>query len=124
MRQILCDMPTLSVSLSIRGQYFNELQIDRLVKQPTNRDTWLQVHANQEYTLHVNITRHGNRTSNNVHCPKFSKGKTEGWFLTLGRQYDGQLMALKRIVCKNSKTSHQLSFLTPQSKCMYLQSFY
>lgn len=48
-----------------------------------------------------------------VHCPKFPKGKDEGWFLTLGDPYNGELMAMKRCAYRNNKSSHQLSFITP-----------
>lgn len=49
-----------------------------------------------------------------VYCPKFPKGKDEGWFLTLGDPYNGELIALKRCAYRAAKSSHQISFITPQ----------
>lgn len=70
----------------------------------------------QEYTLQVNLNRLGQRSSKSIHCPKFPKVKDEGWFLTLGNQYDGELIALKRIGYRNNRSSHQLGFMAPAMK--------
>lgn len=107
-------MPTIHVEIKIRGQFKEELEIDRPVMQPISKDQWLEVHLDQEYTLNVTLTRLGTRHSNSIHCPKFPKGKDEGWFLTLGNQNDGELIALKRIGYKSSRSFHQLTFVTPK----------
>lgn len=106
-------MPTIHLEIKIRGQFNQELEIERPVKQPISRDDWMEVHAGQEYTLHVALTRLGMRNLSTIHCPKFPKGKDEGWFLTLGNQSDGELIALKRIGYKSSRSFHQLTFTTP-----------
>ena len=61
----------------------------------------------------MTIIRLGMRSSKYIHCPKFPKDKDEGWFLTLGTQRDGELHALKRIVYRQNKSIHQLSFAAP-----------
>lgn len=106
-------MPTIHVEIKVRGQLKEQLEIDRPVMQPITRDQWMEVHAGQEYTLNVTLTRLGMRNLSSIHCPKFPKGKDEGWFLTLGNQNDGELIALKRIGYKNSRSFHQLTFVTP-----------
>lgn len=112
--QVLCDMPTINVEVTIRGQFKEQSEIGRPVMQPITKDQWLEVHADQEYTVHVVLTRLGKRSSGSIHCPKFPKGKDEGWFLTLGNQNDNELIALKRIGYKSNRSFHQLTFVTPK----------
>lgn len=112
--RVLCDMPTINLNITLRGQYFDQEQIVQSIEQPIKRDGWLKIHANQEYTIHVQLTRLGTRTSNNIHCPKFPKGKDEGWFLTLGCPNDGELIAMKRIAYRSNRSVHQLTFYAPQ----------
>lgn len=107
-------MPTIHVEIKIRGQFKQQLDLERAVIQPINRDQWLEVHVDQEYTLNVALKRSETKKSSSIHCPKFPKGKDEGWFLTLGNQNDGELIALKRIGYKSSRSFHQLTFVTPK----------
>lgn len=118
--KVIYDLPTLNVDLALRGM-FQDSTVDRPVKQPPGPDTWLPVHANQEYVLRVNLTRIGQRTVKSIHCPKFPKGKDEGWFLNLGNQYDGDLIALKRIGYKTNQSSHQLTFVAPPMKGSFMR---
>jgi len=122
--KVLCDMPTLNISIVIKGQLHENEDACRPVKQPMTKDDWLEVHQDQEYTIQVNFNRIHNvspsKKSNSasaipkVHCPKFPKGKDEGWFLTLGDPFNGELIALKRCAYRSAKSSHQISFITPQ----------
>lgn len=112
--RVLCDMPTINVAIVVRGQYFDQDDVERTIVQPPTRDTWLQVHANQEYTINVQLTRLGKKTGNSIHCPKFPKGKDEGWFMTLGCANTGELIAMKRIAYRSNRSAHQLSFFVPQ----------
>ena len=111
--KVLCDMPSLSVQIALRGPYEGDSEADRLVQQPPNRDNWMTVYADHEYVLVVNFHRLGQLTSTSIHCPKFPKGKDEGWFLTLGTLQNNELIAMKRCVYRSSKSSHQLTFFTP-----------
>jgi len=122
--KVLCDMPTIHVEIKIRGQFKEQPEIERPVMQPLNRDQWLEVHLDQEYTINVTLTRLGKRNSSTIHCPKFPKGKDEGWFLTLGNQNDGELIALKRIGHKSSRSFHQLTFVTPKRTGRVIYTLY
>lgn len=138
-------MPTINVEIILRGEHENR-DVDRVVKQPPNKNEWIPISPNQvsiyisqirliscfliysmivtqEYTIQVNLNRLGQRSSKSIHCPKFPKGKDEGWFLTLGNQYDGELIALKRIGYRNNRSSHQLGFMAPGMKGTLYRKF-
>lgn len=121
-------MPTLDVSILLVGQLHANHGESRLIKQPMTKDDWIEVHQDQEYTIQVNFNRlqmasqqkQQRRPSGGaasvipkVHCPKFPKGKDEGWFLTLGDPFNGELLALKRCAYRNNRSSHQISFIAP-----------
>ncbi|KAH9644006.1 hypothetical protein HF086_004267 [Spodoptera exigua] len=92
----ICDMPTLDVKLSVRGLWFDgEGEQDKL-----------------EYTLLIDLNRRGGNP-NTVLCPRFPRGKNEGWILTLGTVDDGELHALKRVPPKGTT---QVTFYTPSRK--------
>lgn len=122
--KVLCEMPTINIEISIRGDYLGQSDVNRILPQPTNRNNWLEVHANQEYTLNVNLHRLGVRPSNTIYCPKFARGKDEGWFLTLGCQSNGELIALKRIASRTNRSSQQLTFSTPKKTGRILYTVY
>lgn len=117
-------MPTVNIEISVRGDYRGESDVNRKIQQPTNRNDWLEVHANQEYTLNVNLHRLGVRSSNLIYCPKYARGKDEGWFLTLGCQSNGELIALKRIASRTNRSSQQLTFSTPKITGRVLYTVY
>ncbi|XP_060805871.1 activating signal cointegrator 1 complex subunit 3 [Amyelois transitella] len=105
----ICDLPTLDIKLSVRGLWFDsDGEQDKRIKQPPNRE-WMPIHADQEYTLVIELNRRGGNP-NNVLCPRFPRGKNEGWFLTVGTVDDGELHALKRIPPKGTA---QVTFYTP-----------
>ena len=109
-------MPVLNVSISIRGWWENKsAEEERHFKQPPTKGNWIQVHADQEYTLMVQLERPGNGRELKVHSPRFPRGKDEGWFLTLGSVETGELMALKRVsAVRSRKNFQQLTFFTPK----------
>ncbi|KXJ73287.1 hypothetical protein RP20_CCG016160 [Aedes albopictus] len=119
--KVLCSLPSINVQLAIRGPYGDEPNADRPVTQPQTRDTWMEIYAEQEYVLNVQMIRLGSFETLNIHCPKFPKGKDEGWFLTLGHQAEGELIAMKRCVYRSNKSSHQLCFYAPRrlGRCIY-----
>ncbi|XP_055607496.1 activating signal cointegrator 1 complex subunit 3 [Uranotaenia lowii] len=119
--KVLCSLPSINLQLSIRGPFGNGQNADRPIQQPQNRDTWLELYAEQEYVLNVQMIRLGSFETLNIHCPKFPKGKDEGWFLTLGHQAEAELIAMKRCVYRSNKSSHQLSFVAPRrlGRCIY-----
>lgn len=111
--KVLKDLPTIKMEISVRGP-FNELECtERKIPQPQNKTEWLEVNANEEYTLIVNLNRLGPHTSEHMHCPKFPKPKNEGWFLVLGNRENGELLAMKRCAYRSNKSTHHLIFTTP-----------
>lgn len=40
-------MPTIIVDIVLRGPYYDQEDLNRVVKQPMNRNDWLEVHADQ-----------------------------------------------------------------------------
>lgn len=115
--KVLCDMPVLNVNISICGWWENEsTKQERHFKQPLTKRDWIQVHADQEYTLMVQLERVNRARDLKVHSPRFPRGKDEGWFLTLGNIESGELMALKRVsAIKGSGKCQQLTFFTPKT---------
>jgi activating signal cointegrator complex subunit 3 len=110
-------MPVLYVNISIRGWWDNvsEEQEERHFEQPPKKDNWIQVHADQEYTVVVQLERTNSTSELKVHSPRFPRGKDEGWFLTLGSVETGELMALKRVSAVRSRRNLQhLTFFTPK----------
>lgn len=110
--KVIKDLPTINVELKIRGPLKDKVEVDQPIKQPLNRNNWIQVHADEEYVLVVNLYRLGARSSNYIYC-RFPKPKDEGWFLTLGHQENGELLGLKRVNYKSSRSSHHLIFNAP-----------
>ncbi|KAJ8709095.1 hypothetical protein PYW07_008921 [Mythimna separata] len=109
----ICDMPTLDIKMRVRGLWFDsDGEQDKPVRQPPSRDQWMPLHADQEYTLLLELNRRGGNP-NNVLCPRFPRGKNEGWFVTMGTVDDGELHALKRV---SPRGTAQVTFYTPSRK--------
>ncbi|XP_035776945.1 activating signal cointegrator 1 complex subunit 3-like [Anopheles albimanus] len=122
--KVLSNLPSLNIQISIRGPYAEELDVERLISQPQTRDQWLEIYTDQEYVLNVQIIRLGSMESLSIHCPKFPKGKDEGWFLTLGHQAEGEVIALKRCVYRNKRSTHQLCFYAPRVEGRRIYTLY
>ncbi|XP_049885974.1 activating signal cointegrator 1 complex subunit 3 isoform X2 [Pectinophora gossypiella] len=119
--EIICALPTTDVRLSVRGVWFDaEHEQDKLIKQPCETNVWVPLHANQEYTLVVDLKRRGGPV-NSVFCPRFPKIKNEGWFLTLGTTEYGELHALKRV---QPKGTGQVTFYTPSKTGRIIYTIY
>jgi activating signal cointegrator complex subunit 3 len=117
-------MPVLNVNISVRGWWENKsAKEERHFKQPPTRHDWIKVHADQEYTLTVQLERTNRARELKVHSPRFPRGKDEGWFLTLGCVETGELMALKRVsAVRGSRNCQQLTFFTPRTTGKNLQA--
>lgn len=74
----------------------------------------MQINLNRIQNQSIQRKAGGGGIIPRVNCPKFPKGKDEGWFLTLGDPFNGELIALKRCAYRNYKSSHQISFITPE----------
>jgi activating signal cointegrator complex subunit 3 len=110
-------MPVLNVDISVCGCWEDEsTRQERSFKQPPTKSDWIEVHAEQEYTLMVQLERVNWKRDLKVHSPRFPRAKDEGWFLTLGSIESGELMALKRVsAVRGSRKCQQLTFFTPKT---------
>ncbi|KOB71269.1 Uncharacterized protein OBRU01_13977 [Operophtera brumata] len=95
----IMDLPTLDIKLQIRGLWFD---VDH------EQDK-------REYTILINMNRRGGNPSN-VLCPRFPRGKNEGWFVTLGTADNQELHALKRVPPRGTA---QVTFYTPSYTGMH-----
>lgn len=121
--QTIRDLPSINVEIKLRGPLKDKHEVERIIKQPVNYKEWNDIHAGDEYTLMVNLHRLGQKTSNHIYC-RFPKPKDEGWFLTLGRQENGELLALKRVAYRSNKSSHQLIFTAPNTPGRIIYTIY
>ncbi|XP_014672686.1 PREDICTED: activating signal cointegrator 1 complex subunit 3-like [Priapulus caudatus] len=128
--QVLHQLPVLETSLSIKGWWADgekELEVDvsegsgtRLVNKP-----WIEVHADQEYVLNVNLTRlNRNKGERRAHTPQFPKPKDEGWFLMLGEIDLREVLALKRIGFVRGRQRAPLVFYTPEREGRVIYTLY
>ncbi|KAG6462956.1 hypothetical protein O3G_MSEX013556 [Manduca sexta] len=119
--EAICDLPTLGLKFYVRGLWYDaDHEQDKRVTQPPSRDQWLPLHADQEYTLVIEIQRRGGNPSN-VLCPRFPRGKSEGWIVTLGAVDSGELHALKRVPPKGTA---QVTFYTPSQRGRIIYTVY
>uniref|UniRef100_A0A2Z5TZE8 U5 small nuclear ribonucleoprotein 200 kDa helicase n=1 Tax=Reticulitermes speratus TaxID=60591 RepID=A0A2Z5TZE8_9NEOP len=114
--RVLCNMPVLNVNISIRGWWENKrAEEERHFKQPPTKENWIEVHADQEYTLMVQLECTNSARDLKVYSPRFPRRKDEGWLLALGSVETGELMALKRVsAVRSRKNFQQLTFFTPK----------
>lgn len=113
-------MPTINLDIKIRGPLKDQLNFEQTIKQPLDRKTWCEIHANEEYQLIASLNRLGRRSSDYIYS-RFPKPKNEGWFLTIGDQENGELIALKRVSMKSNRNTNFLIFNAPQKlgRCIY-----
>lgn len=117
-------MPKLGIKLDVIGSLNGANDVFQQVKMPPNKDHWMHIHQNEEYTIQAKFHRNIEKSSRNkrnkehtipkVHCPKFSKVKDEGWFMILGDSNNGELLALKRCSYRNSNSYHSVTFTAPE----------
>lgn len=112
--KVIKETPKLKLEFKIRGPCSTmEVEGERSLVQPSNRNKWTEILADHEYTLIANIYRMGSRLSDHMYCPKFPKPKDEGWFMTLGCIENGEVIAMKRVMYRSNTSSHQLVFNAP-----------
>ncbi|CAH2095219.1 unnamed protein product [Euphydryas editha] len=117
----ICDLPTLDLTFNVRGLWYDaDHEQDKRIRHPAPKDQWIPLHADQEYTLVIDMARRGGNP-NNVLCPRFPRGKNEGWFITLGSLEYGELHALKRVPAKG--TTH-VTFYTPSNTGRIIYTVY
>lgn len=110
--QVIKDVPTINVELKVRGQLNDQSEAEQVIKQPSDRNVWYKLHANEEYQLVLSLHRLGAKSSDYIYS-RFPKPKTEGYFLTLGCQESGELIGLKRFSSKASRSTSHVVFNAP-----------
>lgn len=112
-------LPLLNVNVAVRGWWANtenqsEARVNiRSTEENRKNSDWVEVHADQEYSLAIHLHRVNRGQDLRIHAPKFPKPKDEGWFLVLGEVESGELLALKRVPPVRGRATHTLSFKTP-----------
>ncbi|XP_055949414.1 activating signal cointegrator 1 complex subunit 3-like [Argiope bruennichi] len=129
--QTLTTLPVISLSAAIKGWWdesSNEEMRSLNLKEFHGRRPdahWLDVHADQEYVLNVNLQRLSKpKGDRKAIAPKFPKQKEEGWFLVLGSVEEKELIAMKRVPYIFNKAQQQLVFYTPEKTGRVLYKLY
>ncbi|KAK0079487.1 hypothetical protein PV325_001204 [Microctonus aethiopoides] len=111
--QVVKTLPIIQVKLSLQNS-LNDASKIRSIVQPMKSSDSIDIIANEDYTLLIEMRRKNNPASK-VHNPKFHKGKDEGWFVILGDVRNNEVWALKRISSiKTQARTYQLQFTAPQ----------
>lgn len=111
--QVVKTLPIIQVKLSLQNS-LNDASKIRSIVQPMKSSDSIDIIANEDYTLLIEMRRKNNPASK-VHNPKFHKGKDEGWFVILGDVRSNEVWALKRISSiKTQARTYQLQFTAPQ----------
>ncbi|XP_026331439.1 activating signal cointegrator 1 complex subunit 3 [Hyposmocoma kahamanoa] len=119
--KVICNLPTLDVKLAVRGLWVeSDCEQDRTIRQPASSSSWMPLHADQEYTLLVEMRRRGGNSSN-IACSRFPRSKNEGWFITLGTVEYRELHALKRV---QPRGTAQVTFNTPSQTGRIIYTVY
>ncbi|XP_071491238.1 activating signal cointegrator 1 complex subunit 3-like [Diadema antillarum] len=128
--QVMERLPLVTVGLSMSGwwasgghQESRHLPSTYLNRRAKDED-FIQVHADQQYVLQVDLKRLRRSRESKAHTPRFPKAKDEGWWLVLGDVDNKDLLALKRIGFIRGKTVVQLSFYTPERVGRVIYSLY
>lgn len=111
--EVLRNLPQMSLTVSLCKP---EEKLDNIRKElvfPTKEAVHLNVKPNEEYCLEIEFFRRNGPSRRKIFAPKFPKDKNEGWFVTLGNKYSGELLALRRINLRGSRTTSQISFTAP-----------
>ncbi|PIK56649.1 putative activating signal cointegrator 1 complex subunit 3 [Apostichopus japonicus] len=130
--EVLQKLPVIDVRLGIKGWWAKGNQeekrrLEGIIKDYAKDDQYITVHADQEYVLEIEITRISKSRHKNdqkAFSPRFTKAKTEGWFMVLGDIENRELMALKRVGFVQSRSTVQLSFYTPENPGRYIYNLY
>ncbi|XP_022221242.2 activating signal cointegrator 1 complex subunit 3 [Drosophila obscura] len=119
MYKVIQQLPEIALKMSVEGRFMAEEYAKRPLALEANT-TWLQLHANEDYVLRIDLQRlnasgsghrrAGGQSGYAVHCPKYAKPKNEAWFLTLGSQANDELLAMKRLTLRGQRTTNRISF--------------
>lgn len=110
---VIRNLPQMSLRVSLCKP---EEKGDKISKEnvfPAKSRPQLNVKSKEDYCLEIEFLRKNGPARRKIYAPKFPKDKNEGWFLSLGNKYTGELLALKRINLRGSRTTAQISFRAP-----------
>lgn len=122
--EVLRNLPQMSLTISLCRPVEKGDDISKVIVFPTKSTPHLNVKPNEEYCLQVEFLRKNGPTRRKIYAPKFPKDKNEGWFVSLGNKFTGELLALRRINLRGSKTTAQISFRAPKIIGRTKLSFY
>ncbi|KAL7728232.1 hypothetical protein ACLKA6_005645 [Drosophila palustris] len=119
--RVVQDLPEIALQISVEGRYLDAEYAKRALSIVDGAIVWTPLHANEEYVLCVDLQRlnvaagqrrggGGGGQSYAIHCPKYPKPKNEAWFLTLGSQSNDELLAMKRLTLRGTRSSNRISF--------------
>lgn len=129
---VIGKLPQIQVNLSIKG-WWEGGEGQHNIHVNNSRDggrrpdsDWIQVHADQEYVIHVDLLR-VNKTKRNdskATAPRFPKPKDEGWFLVIGEVENREVIALKRTGFVRGRSRQQLAVYTPETTGRVIYTLY
>lgn len=132
--QVLCDMPVLSIHISLQTVWGNESEesseVSKVEKLPLKRGSWTSVVGGHDYVLTIEMQRLNKSKSSGgsgcrAYCPKFPRGKDEGWFLILGNIEARELIALKRVFSlRGGRNTQSLTFTVPSKPGRLILTLY
>lgn len=131
----LSHLPVINVGISVKGSWddsvegHNELSISTLTADKRDENTWIKLHADQQYVLQVSLQRvhfefHKGKHDNHAVTPRFPKLKDEGWLLILGEVDKRELVAVKRVGFVRTHHEASISFFTPEAPGRYIFTLY
>lgn len=112
--EVIKNLPQMSLTINLCKPDEKGDNVTRQIVVPTKSAPQLNVKPNEEYCLEIEFFRKNGPTRRKIYAPKFPKDKNEGWFVSLGNKYTGELLALRRINLRGSRTTSQISFRAPQ----------
>ena len=108
-------MPIITIEVSIEGDLSSEESVKKLNLSSKIKDH-TDILQSKEYTLIIGTRRKNYLQSLKVNCPRFHRGKDEGWLLILADIKQRELLALKRISgVNNVKRNYYLQFCAPSN---------
>ncbi|EDV93019.1 activating signal cointegrator 1 complex subunit 3 [Drosophila grimshawi] len=131
MHRVIQGLPEISLKITVEGRYLEEECAKRPLSIDDSSVVWTPLHANEDYVLSVDLLRlntAGHRRSaaqgNTIHCPKYPKPKNEAWFLTLGSQSNDELLAMKRLTLRGTRSSNHIAFQATPRRGRLLLTLY
>ncbi|ESO93256.1 hypothetical protein LOTGIDRAFT_189896 [Lottia gigantea] len=130
----LSQLPQINVNISIKGWWAAHFQSSKLyfliniLGGRRKDEDWIQVHADQEYALHIKLYRNKKakvtRGDSKVCMSRFPKPKDEGWMIIVGDVESKEVLALKRIGYNRGQTTVNLALSTPETTGRVIYTVY